>query len=80
MLFSRVANGSELEMLRRVLADTVADLGIEPKSEASEALATQLLTLFEGVKDEERLGVMLRRAAAIQQRSPYAAFMSHRDH
>ena len=73
----RLANPTDIAMLRRILGGVVSDLGIETHSDEYEALAAHLLNLFEAVKDEEQLGIMIRRAAMIHRRTGSPSVMRH---
>ena len=53
-----------------VLGRAASDLGIEPRSAEHEALAAQLLLMFDIVKEEERLAIMIRRAGVQNLRHP----------
>ena len=73
----RLANPTDIAMLRRILGGVVSDLGIEPHSDEHDVLAAHLLNMFEAVKDEEQLGIMIRRAAMIQRRIGSPSVMRH---
>jgi hypothetical protein len=54
----------------------VTELGIAPHTERHEDLAAQLLMMFETVKEEERLAVMIRSAAMMMRRAAVTARLS----
>jgi hypothetical protein len=63
--FSSWPNPADIAVLRRVLSGVVSELGIEPSTVEHEALAAHLLVMFEAVRDEKRLEIMIRKVAQI---------------